>query len=87
MLAQEIDWDFVAPHVPKSRPIRRNVLFRACAEEELRDLVAASDEARFAVSAVVIRLGDKGNLFCVVEAGALDVLAAAAGAAAPCAGS
>ena len=38
--------------------IRRNVLFRACAEEELRDHSAASDEARFAVGAVVIRQGD-----------------------------
>ena len=85
VVAQEIDWDFAAPHVPKSRPIRRNVLFRACAEKELRNLVAASDEARFTVSAVVIRHGDKGDLFCVVEAGALDVLAAAAGADGPAA--
>ena len=46
LLAQESDWDwdFVAPRVPKSdrlrdllhRSIRRNMLFWACAEEELR---------------------------------------------------
>ena len=60
------DRDFVAPRVPKSdgirdllhRSIRRNVIYRACAEEELRDLVAASAEARFAVGAVVIRQED-----------------------------
>ena len=45
------------PPCPKSdgvrdlphRSIRRNEVSRACAEEELRELVSASDEARFAV--------------------------------------
>ena len=91
--AQESYWDFVAPRVPRSygvrdlphHSIRRNEVFRACAEEELRELAAASDETRFAASAVVIRQGDEGDLFCIVEAGALDVLAAALGADGPAA--
>ena len=66
VLAQGSDRDFVAPRVPKSegardlfhRSIRRNKLYRACADEDLRDLVAASAEARFAVGAVVIRQED-----------------------------
>ena len=66
MLAQGSDRDFVAPRLPKSegardlfhRSIRRNKLYRACADEDLRDLVAASAEARFAVGAVVIRQED-----------------------------
>ena len=62
-----------------------NEIFRACAEEELRDLVVASDEARFAASAAVIRQGDEGDVFCVVKAGALDVLTVAAGADGPAA--
>ena len=56
----------------------------AHAEEELRDLVATSYVARFATSAVVIRQGGyKSDFFCVVEAGALDFLAAAVGADGP----
>ena len=63
MLAQGSDLNFVTPRVPKSdgvcdllhRSIWWNVLFWACAEEELRDLVAASGEARFAAGVVVIR--------------------------------
>ena len=66
MLAQGSDKDFVAPRIPKSdgvhdllhRSIRQKVLFQACAEEELRNLVASSDEAQFAAGAVVIRQGD-----------------------------
>ena len=92
MLAQRSDWYFAEPHVPKSdgvrdlpqRSIRWNEVFLACAEE-LRRLVAAFDEARFAASAVVIRQGGEGYLFCVVEAGSLDVLAAAVGADGPAA--
>jgi len=69
VLAQGSDRDFVALRVPKSDgvcdllhcSIRRNVLYRACAEEELRDLVAASAEARFLAGAMIIRQGDGGG--------------------------
>ena len=69
MLSQGSDRDFAAPRVPKQDrvcdllhcSIRRNVLYRACAEEELRDLVAASAEARFLAGAMIIRQGDGGG--------------------------
>ena len=35
------------------------MLFWVCAEEELRDLAAASDVARFAASAMVVRQGTR----------------------------
>jgi len=87
VMAQGSDKDFVRTTVPKSEPVRkliyhaikRNMLFRACSEEELQDLVDAFDSAKFEADSVVIKQGDEGDLFYVVEEGQLDILVAGAG--------
>jgi len=50
------------------------MLFRACSEEELQDLIDAFDTKEFKADSVVIKQGDEGDLFYVVEEGKLDVM-------------
>eukprot|EP00579_Thalassiosira_antarctica_P002729 CAMPEP_0201876002 /NCGR_PEP_ID=MMETSP0902-20130614/7809_1 /ASSEMBLY_ACC=CAM_ASM_000551 /TAXON_ID=420261 /ORGANISM="Thalassiosira antarctica, Strain CCMP982" /LENGTH=718 /DNA_ID=CAMNT_0048403167 /DNA_START=106 /DNA_END=2262 /DNA_ORIENTATION=- len=81
VVARGSDKDFVKTTIPKSDQVRnliyhsikRNMLFRACSEEELQDLIDAFDSANFKADAVVIKQGDEGELFYVVEEGKLDV--------------
>ncbi|KAL7486828.1 hypothetical protein ACHAW6_015511 [Cyclotella cf. meneghiniana] len=76
------DKDFVKSAIPKSDQVRKliyhsiksNMLFRACAEEELQDLIDAFDTAKFNAGDTVIKQGDEGDLFFVVEEGMLDIL-------------
>ncbi|KAL9188431.1 hypothetical protein ACHAXT_006809 [Thalassiosira profunda] len=80
------DRNFVKTTIPKSDQVRnliyhsikRNMLFRACSEEELQDLVDAFDTASFKADSVVIKQGDEGDLFYVVEEGKLDVMVSTA---------
>lgn len=82
VMAHSIDKDFVKTTVPKSNMVRnliyhsikRNMLFRACAEEELQDLIDAFGAAKFKAGDTVIKQGDEGDLFFVVEEGKLDIL-------------
>ena len=53
--------------------IKTNMLFRSCSEEELLDLVEAFDGATFDTNSIVIKQGDDGERFYVVESGALDI--------------
>ena len=77
-----IDKDYVKTSIPKSDQVRnliyhsikRNMLFRACSEEELQDLIDAFDTKEFKADSVVIKQGDEGDLFYVVEEGKLDVM-------------
>jgi len=79
-----IDKDYVKTSIPKSDQVRnliyhsikRNMLFRACSEEELQDLIDAFDTKEFKADSVVIKQGDEGDLFYVVEEGKLDVMVA-----------
>lgn len=88
VMAHSIDKDFVKMTVPKSdmvrnliyHSIKRNMLFRACAEEELQDLIDAFDTATFKAGDTVIKQGDDGDLFFVVEEGKLDILVSKDGA-------
>lgn len=81
-MAHSIDKDFVKTTIPKSdlvrnliyHSIKSNMLFRACAEEELQDLIDAFDTAKFKAGETVIKQGDDGDLFFVVEDGKLDIL-------------
>jgi len=76
------DKEFVKKTIPKSTLVRNliyhsiktNMLFRACAEEELQDLIDAFDTAKFKAGDTVIKQGDEGDLFFVVEDGRLDIL-------------
>ncbi len=68
-------------NIPKSENIKKlihdaiksNTLFRACSEEELVDLIGAFDKAEFSKGSTVIKQGDKGEHFYVVESGSLDI--------------
>ena len=81
VMARVSDKDFVKTTIHKSDQVRnliyhsikRNMLFRACSEEELHDLIDAFDTAKFKADSVVIKQGDEGDLFYVVETGKLDV--------------
>lgn len=56
--------------------IKSNMLFRACSEEELQCLIDVFDIAKFKADSVVIKQGDEGDLFYVVEEGMLDIFVA-----------
>jgi cGMP-dependent protein kinase len=82
VMAHSIDKEFVKTTIPKSdlvrnliyHSIKNNILFRACDEEELQDLIDAFDTAKFKDGETVIKQGDDGDLFFVVEDGKLDIL-------------
>jgi cGMP-dependent protein kinase len=81
VMARGTDKDFVKATVPKSEQVRNliyhsiksNMLFRACAEEELHELIDAFGTANFKAGDTVIKQGDEGDLFFVVEDGKLDI--------------
>ena len=54
--------------------IKRNMLFRSCSEEELSELVDVFAPSLFRAGSVVIKQGDDGDLFYIVEDGKLDVM-------------
>jgi len=53
--------------------IKANTLFRACTQEELLDLVDAFKAEEYSNGSVVIKQGDDGDSFFVVENGTLDI--------------
>lgn len=59
--------------------IKRNMLFRSCSEEELSELVDVFAPSAFTAGSVVIRQGDDGDLFYIVEEGKLDVMVSTEG--------
>ena len=79
--AMAADLDYVHKVVPKSQDakeliydaIKPNLLFRACAPEELVDLVDAFEPQYVPKGSIVIREGDEGDHFYVMERGGVDV--------------
>ena len=75
------DVDYVHKVVPKSDDakaliygaIKPNLLFRACSSEELIDLVDAFEPQYVPKGSIVIREGDEGDHFYVMERGGIDV--------------
>lgn len=73
--------EFVINVIPKSEAVKKiiydalkcNILFRSCSEEELFSLVDAFESADFNEGDVVIKQGDEGEHFYVVEEGTLDI--------------
>jgi cGMP-dependent protein kinase len=84
VMARGSDKEYVKVTIPKSNSVRnliyqsikRNILFRSCSEEELHDLIDAFNTATLEAGAVVIKQGDEGDLFYVVEQGKLDIFVA-----------
>lgn len=76
--------DYVKKSIPKSdvikklihNAIRSNTLFRACSEEELVELIDVFDVIEFKAGSTVIKQGDEGEHFYVVESGTLDITVA-----------
>lgn len=73
--------DYVKKVVPKSdnvrdliyHAIKPNILFKACSEEELIDLVDVFEPKFFKAGSIVIREGDEGHHFYVMERGGVNV--------------
>lgn len=73
--------DYVMKSISKSDDVKRlihnaikgNTLFKACSEEELVLLIEAFESADFQSGDTVIKQGDEGAHFYVVEAGSLDI--------------
>ena len=55
------------------------MLFRSCSEEELEELVDVFAPSAFTAGSVVIKQGDDGDLFYIVEEGKLDVMVSTEG--------
>jgi cAMP-dependent protein kinase regulator len=53
--------------------IQNNLLFRNLDEEQERDVLLAMKEVKCEANSIIIRQGDQGDFFYVVESGALDV--------------
>ncbi|PWN32045.1 camp-binding domain-like protein [Meira miltonrushii] len=60
--------------------IQNNLLFRNLDEEQERDVLLAMKEVTCDPNTIVIRQGDQGDFFYVVESGSLDVYVKAGGA-------
>ena len=81
VMAKAVEKDYVKKTIPKSTEVKQiiynaikfNMLFKACSEEELSDLIDAFESADFAAESIVIQQGDEGNHFYVVESGTLDI--------------
>lgn len=73
--------DYVKKSIIKSEDVKRliynaikpNILFRVCSEEELVDLIDVFDSGEFKAGSTVIKQGDEGEHFYVVESGSLDI--------------
>ena len=53
--------------------ISNNVLFKACSDEELEELVDVFDYKEISAGSTIIRQGDDGDAFYVMEHGIVDV--------------
>ncbi len=73
--------DYVRKSISKPDDVKRiihnaikgNTLFKACSEEELVHLIDVFESADFQKGDTVIKQGDEGEHFYVVEAGSLDI--------------
>lgn len=73
--------DYVTKVIPKAENVKKmiynaikgNTLFKACCEEELLNIIDAFESADFKKGDVVIKQGDEGEHFYVVEEGTLDI--------------
>jgi cGMP-dependent protein kinase len=73
--------DYVTKVVPKADTVKKliynaikgNTLFKACSEEELHVLIDAFENVECKGGEVVIKQGDDGERFYVVEDGTLDI--------------
>jgi len=53
--------------------LKKHGIFESCCPEELTDLVDACEPVEFAANSIVIKQGDIGDEFYIVESGSLDI--------------
>lgn len=78
---QDIYKDYKKVDVPKSdevralliRAIGKNPLFKGCTDANLNDFVDVFSKKKFGEGETVIKQGDKGETFYVIESGLLDI--------------
>ena len=81
VLSRSADIEYVKVVVPKPEPvtylirdaIAANVLFKACSNEELTELVQVFAPSEATAGCTIIREGDEGDAFYVMEKGTIDV--------------
>ena len=81
VVAKAAEKDYVKETIPKSEEVKKiiytaikpNTLFRACSDEELCDLIDAFAPIEHKRGSTVIKQGDDGEHFFVVESGQLDI--------------
>ena len=81
IVSRNSESDYVKKVVPKSESVKKlihdaiaeNILFKACSEEELDELVDVFEPREASAGSVIIRQGDEGDAFYVMERGTVDV--------------
>lgn len=81
IVSRQNDSEYVKKVVHKSENVKKlicdaisnNILFKACSDEELEDLVDVFDYKEASAGSTIIRQGDDGDAFYVMEQGVVDV--------------
>ena len=81
VIAERVQKDYKIKKVPKSdeswyiisNVVKSNIQFRACAEEEITDLIHVFTSATFTASSVISTQGENMNYFYVIDTGIIDV--------------
>ena len=81
ILSRQDTTDYVKKVVHKTEKVKQliresiisNILFKACSDEELDDLVDVFDYTEASAGSIIIRQGDDGDAFYVMEEGIVDV--------------
>lgn len=81
IVSRQSSTEYVKKIIPKTQQIRKliheaisaNILFKACSDEELDELVDVFDYKEAATGSIIIRQGDEGDAFFVMESGIVDV--------------
>lgn len=81
IVSRSAEQEYVRVVVPKPESVKRlihdaiaaNILFKACSDEELAELVEVFAPSEASAGSTVIRQGDEGDAFYVMEKGTIDV--------------
>jgi len=81
IVSRETDIEYIKVVIPKSESVKTlirdaiaaNILFKACSAEELTELVEVFAPTETSAGCAIIREGDEGDAFYVMEKGTIDV--------------